>query len=263
VDPRTGIRRVWKAALIVAVGVAGGGAALAVASVPDSNGVIHACVQTGSSGTPVTTGNLRVIDPSAGQSCDTTANPAGGPGTEENLTWNQQGPRGATGRQGPAGKTITVAAGQTLTISGRVITVGGSPLTINPPPVRRRKPVGASALDLGQGAPLSFQILSFTFGPTSAGTHAGGGGGGAGAVHDIVITKSQDKASAKLAQLCANGKHIPKVTITLRKAGAEQPYLTFTFTNVFTSSIQWSHGDEAPTESITFNFTKINIRYTK
>jgi hypothetical protein len=260
VDPRTGIRRVWKAALLVAAGVAGGGAALALASVPDSNGVIHACVITGSSGTPVTTGgNLRIIDPSAKQSCDTTANPAGGPGTEENLTWNQRGARGVTGRQGPAGKTITVVSGQTLTISGRVITVGGSPLTINPPPVRRRKPVGAVALGLSQGSPMSFDILSFSFGAASA--HGAGGGGGAGKLPEITITKSQDKSSAKLAEFCATGKHFPKVTLALRKAGG-RPYLTVTLTDVLISSYQVSKeaGGERPTESLTLNFTKISFK---
>jgi hypothetical protein len=52
--------------LLLAVGAARGGAALAVASVPDSNGVIHACyaVQTingvaGSTAVPAQTATLR------------------------------------------------------------------------------------------------------------------------------------------------------------------------------------------------------------
>lgn len=266
--PGSRIRRAWNIALVVAVAAAGGGAAFAVASVPGSDGVIHACVITAAAGTPVTTGpNLRVIDPSAGQTCDTTANPAGTPATEENLFWNQRGLRGATGEQGAAGRSITVAGGNTLTIAGRVVTVGPSAgLTINPPPTRG-KPVGTLTLDLGGRSPMSFEILSFSFGAHQTGAHGGGGGGGGGAgkVNEIVITKSLDKADTKLALFCANGKHIPKATITVRKAGKHpQVYLVITMENTLISSYQVSghgSGGENPTESVSLNFTKLALKY--
>ncbi len=72
---------------IVALGVP---AALAFATVPDSNGVIHTCYEvSAASGLPKAPGpNWRVIDPSA-QSCD--------PGTEKPLSVNQQGPAGPPG----------------------------------------------------------------------------------------------------------------------------------------------------------------------
>jgi type VI secretion system secreted protein Hcp len=245
------------------VGLVGGGVAVAVASVPGSDGVIHACVSTDDSGAPITTGgNLRVIDPGAGQSCDTTSNPSGAPGTEENLLWNQTGPRGATGRQGPAGKVLTVAAGHTLTISGRVITVGGSPgLTINPPQVRGGRPVATLTIDTGQRTPMTFEIFSFSFGVTNPGAHAGAGS--ASSTKDIVITKYVDKASPKLALYCANGQHIRKATITLRKAGGTQPYLTYTLTNTLISSFQTGGhgGNEKPTEELTLNFSKLATQY--
>ncbi len=71
----------------------------ALASIPDSGGVIHGC-DTAKDGT------LRVIDTDAGQACVKG---------ENGLNWNQtgpqgppgpagpQGPQGATGPQGPAG----------------------------------------------------------------------------------------------------------------------------------------------------------------
>ncbi len=73
-----------------------GGAAFA--AIPDSNGVINGCFQKN-------VGNLRVIDPSAGDSCRPSEVP---------ISWSQTGPAGpqgpkgdtgATGPQGPKGDT--------------------------------------------------------------------------------------------------------------------------------------------------------------
>src|SRR4029077_4514409 len=72
---------------------------IAYASIPDSGGTIHGCYASKD-------GTLRVVDPSAGQSCD--------PKHETALDWNAQGvqgpagpagPTGAAGSQGPAGPT--------------------------------------------------------------------------------------------------------------------------------------------------------------
>jgi len=91
------VRRV--AALVIVAGalVVGG---VAYASIPDSSGIIHGCLQK-------IVGNLRVVDPST----DTCRS------SEVNLDWNQTGPtgvRGPTGAVGPTGATgPTGAAGQT------------------------------------------------------------------------------------------------------------------------------------------------------
>lgn len=78
-------RIIIPAALAAAVVLAGGGAALA--TIPDSGGVIHGCYSAKD-------GTLRVIDTDAGQTC------AKG---ETALSWNQQGPQGPAGPTGPAG----------------------------------------------------------------------------------------------------------------------------------------------------------------
>ena len=57
------------------------------ASIPDSNGVIHACYDGGN-------GTLRVIDAEAGAACRPQ---------EVALSWNQRGPQGPQGPQGPEG----------------------------------------------------------------------------------------------------------------------------------------------------------------
>ena len=73
-------------ALIVATG------GIAVAAIPDEDGVIHACVSAD--------GAVRVIDPSSSdpkkRSCKSTEKP---------LDWNQQGEPGAAGATGPVGPT--------------------------------------------------------------------------------------------------------------------------------------------------------------
>jgi type VI secretion system secreted protein Hcp len=63
---------------------------------------------------------------------------------------------------------------------------------------------------------------------------------------------------------CANGKHIAKGTLTVRKAG-ENPldYLTIDLENILISNYQTSGAQTAdvPTESVTLNFVKMKLEY--
>jgi hypothetical protein len=261
-------RRIGKAALLLAVGAAGSAAALAVASVPGSDGVIHACYSIDRSGNPAATvngPNLRIIDPSIGQTCDSTTGTDGQAPQEADLTWNQRGPTGARGPRGARGRAITIAGGNVITIGGTPITVGSSHgVTINTPPLARgSKPIATLTLDVG-GSKLSAPIFSYSL---ATGAHGGGGGAGKVATHEIVITKKQDKASLKLAQFCANGKHIVRATITARKAGkGQQEFLVIKLDTVLISSYQTGgkgSGETTPTESLSLNFTKIQFDYKK
>ncbi len=261
------IQRVWKAAALLAVGAAGGGAALAVASVPDSNGVIHGCVGIGQSGKPIITGpNLRIVDTSAGQTCS-TVNAAGGPPSEANLAWNTigaTGPRGARGARGPA---VTIAGGNTFTISGgTVITVGASHgLTINTPTITANsRAIGRLAMTLG-GAPNNLPVYSWSFVGSGGSSTGGSGGAGKTGLHEIVITKTQDASSPKLQKACANGEHFKTVVLSVRKAGgagggAGGQYLVYKFEDVKITSYQLSSGGDRPSETITLNFTKVEYK---
>ena len=268
--------RPWKAVLLLAAGAAGGGAAYAVASVPDGNGVIHGCVQlAGAAAVPATAaGNLRIIDPAKNRA-DVQHRPSRGrPQSEAALNWNTAGPQGVPGTPGTPGppgtpgQSVTIAGGNTLTISGgQVITVGGGAgLTIQSPRVSERGPAVAHVSITGDGASFDFDARAVTLATTQGGTHATGGGGGAGkvGVHDLSITKKVDKASPKLSLACAAGTHFKKVTITLRRAG--KIYLTYNLTDVLISSVQVSGsgaGQDVPLESISLNFAKIAFQYTK
>jgi type VI protein secretion system component Hcp len=126
------LSRIPKAAALVAVGLLAGGAGFAVASVPDGSGVFHAClleVSTSNDDSQTVTvpyfnndgndqygiGNLTMIDPSAGQTCDQVAEDNNistyGNLTEQPVSWNETGPTGpqgstgAQGLQGPTGPT--------------------------------------------------------------------------------------------------------------------------------------------------------------
>jgi hypothetical protein len=74
-------------AVAAAVAVAITGGAIAYASIPDANGVIHGCYT-------VKGGSLRVIDTAKGQTCATG---------QHSLNWNQKGTQGPPGPPGPAG----------------------------------------------------------------------------------------------------------------------------------------------------------------
>jgi len=261
------IGRPWKAALLLAVGAAGGGAAIAVASVPDGNGVIHACVRLQPGSTlPDTNPNLRVIDPGAGQACSTSS-PAGGPPSELSISWNTAGPPGPQGPQGPPGTPGTPGtagtpgqqgpAGKTLTITQ----------TLVPPIVNSRSPsAGNVTLRAGRQA-ITFDYLAFGFGATGTGIGSATGGAGAGKVKtsEIRITKLVDKASPKLSLATSTGEHFNSAIIIVAKKGGGKPYLKITLTNTLVSSYQvgGSGGGQRPVESITLNFTKSKLEYSK
>lgn len=109
-------------------------------------------------------------------------------------------------------------------------------------------------------------VLSFSWGATQSGTFAGGGGGGAGKVsmQDFHFTKTLDKSSPKLMLACAQGTHIKSGILTCRKAGKDQQeYLKVTFSDLLISSYSNNGADGAgvPMDSISFNFSKIEVEY--
>jgi len=85
----------------------------------------------------------------------------------------------------------------------------------------------------------AMDILAWSWGLSNSGSFQQGSGGGAGkaSFQDISITKFIDLASPVLILACANGKHITKGTITVRKAG-ENPleYLKITLEKILVSA---------------------------
>jgi len=109
-------------------------------------------------------------------------------------------------------------------------------------------------------------LQSWSWGETNSGSHGAGGGGGAGKVNmsDFNFTMAVNKASPKLFLACATGQHIASALLTCRKAGkTQQEYLKIKFTDLLVASYQTggSSGSDVPSESIAFNFAKIEMTY--
>jgi type VI secretion system secreted protein Hcp len=110
------------------------------------------------------------------------------------------------------------------------------------------------------------QIESFSWGEQNAGTASVGGGMGAGKVNfnDFNFAMRLNKASPVLFAKCASGEHIKSAVLTCRKAGKEQQeYLKVTFSDLLVSNYQTggSAGDIVPMDSISINFTKVEVEY--
>ena len=120
------------------------------------------------------------------------------------------------------------------------------------------------------------EVLKFSMGhvqPTSA-TDSSAGGGTTERVefHDLQITKHVDKASAKLAEFCASGKHIANVVMELCRAGGDKlRYLEVKMEDVVISSFKMeppnkldpTSADAFPLDDVDFNFAKIKWTYTQ
>ncbi|WP_240618427.1 MULTISPECIES: Hcp family type VI secretion system effector [Halomonas] len=111
-------------------------------------------------------------------------------------------------------------------------------------------------------------VLSWSWGVSNSGTMhiARGGGAGKASFQDVQVVKYVDKATAGLLQAVATGKHVPSGTLTIRKAGGDEPveYLVIELKSVLISSYQTggSQGEERLTESVTLNFEEFKVNYT-
>jgi type VI secretion system secreted protein Hcp len=110
------------------------------------------------------------------------------------------------------------------------------------------------------------ELESWSWSESNDGTHSGGGGGGAGKVDmaDFEFKMRVNKASPKLFLACATGDHIKEALLTCRKAGKEQQeYLKIKFSELLISSYETGGSKEnvVPTDSISFNFAKIEFHY--
>ena len=110
-------------------------------------------------------------------------------------------------------------------------------------------------------------ILAWSWGLSNSGSAHTGSGAGAGKVNvqDLSFTKYVDKASPNLIQHGASGKHIPKATLTVRKAGGTPvEYIVIVLEEVLVTSLSTggSGGEDRLTENVTLNFAKFTFKYT-
>lgn len=111
-------------------------------------------------------------------------------------------------------------------------------------------------------------VLAWSWGMSQSATSHVGGGGGSGrvAVQGLSVTKYMDKATPNLMSYCCNGKHIPKVLLTVRKAGGDKPleYMKITMEDCLVSNVSTggSGGEDRLTENLSLNFAKFKVEYT-
>ena len=124
--------------------------------------------------------------------------------------------------------------------------------------------------DSTYSAKNAMEIYSFSWGasnPATIGSATGGIGAGKVSLSSFNIMKKTDSASGVLFQACCAGTHYPQMNIDFRKAGGTKPvvYLTYEFKEVMIESVQWSGssgGDDTPSESVSFAFGSVSIKYT-
>src|SRR4051794_30475728 len=219
------LRTSAKTLALVAVAILIAAGTYAVASIPDSGGVITACWDHNNDTAHF--GTLRVIDPSL---------PASGHSTyeyscqtnETQITWNQQGPQGPAGSagtagpagpQGPPGAQGAQGAAPPATLLS--FNASGSAIFLSI--------AGIEGESKDKGHKGDIQLRQASLGGATAAARKKAG--------EFKIVKVVDKSSPTLFKACATGKHFPKVTISMRKAGkGQQDYLRFTLSNVVISS---------------------------
>jgi type VI secretion system secreted protein Hcp len=83
-------------------------------------------------------------------------------------------------------------------------------------------------------------------------------------VSEVTITKQTDGSSPKLFQMACGsdtqGKTVKIDFVTTGNPGVT--YMTYTLHNTLIAGYDVSTGGELPTENISFNFTKVEMKYT-
>ncbi|MGF1578526.1 MAG: Hcp family type VI secretion system effector [Gemmataceae bacterium] len=109
------------------------------------------------------------------------------------------------------------------------------------------------------------EVLSWSWGETNEGTQDQSDDKDSSNFGDLTFVMRANKATPKLMQYCAEGKHITEdVVLTCLRAGeTSQEYLMFEMKPVLISSYQsgGSSGENVPVDTLSLNFTKISFEY--
>lgn len=107
-------------------------------------------------------------------------------------------------------------------------------------------------------------VSSWVWGLAQSRATPSGGGAGRVSLQDLTFTHTIDKASPNLMQACANGRHMPEATLSVRKTGGQpQDYLTIKMTDVLVGAVLagMQDGQSAGLEHVTLSFAKVAFEY--
>ena len=114
------------------------------------------------------------------------------------------------------------------------------------------------------------EAINFSAGATQKVSATASSAGGATAervdIRPFTFTKQVDSSTPKLFQACAAGTHIDKITIDLHRAGGNEKvkFLEYELFNCIICDVSTNtDGDDFPSESISVNFGRIIITYSK
>jgi type VI secretion system secreted protein Hcp len=119
----------------------------------------------------------------------------------------------------------------------------------------------------GPGCGL-FEIEDYSFDieqTLSIGSQSTGAGTGRVQFNPFSITRKIDRASPIFFKMACAGKSFNTVGLGLRKSAGNDAsgvmYLAFTFKLVAVKTVSWAHDDEAPKETVTFEYGGIVVQY--
>ncbi len=108
--------------------------------------------------------------------------------------------------------------------------------------------------------PGEIQVADWTWKMSQQSSMMSGSGGGAAkaTVEDLVFFHQIDRASPNLMSHCLTGKHVPKVVLTMRKAGGlPVDFLRITMRDVVVTGVEMS----ASYEQVRLSFASIRQEY--
>jgi type VI secretion system secreted protein Hcp len=113
-----------------------------------------------------------------------------------------------------------------------------------------------------------FEIEDYSFDieqVLNIGSQSSGSGAGKVTFNPFSITRKIDCASTEFFQKSCSGTPFQMVGLGMRKSAGGSAsgamYLVFTFKLVAVKTISWAHDDEAPKETVTFEYGGLNIQY--
>ena len=118
----------------------------------------------------------------------------------------------------------------------------------------------------GTGKIFEVEDYSFDIEQTLAiGSQSTGAGAGRVTFNPFSITRKIDISSTTFFQNACSGKSFMNVYLGMRKSAGNDTsgrfFLLFTFKLVAVKTLGWAHDDEAPKETVTFEYGGLQIRY--
>jgi type VI secretion system Hcp family effector len=118
------------------------------------------------------------------------------------------------------------------------------------------------------GKGFIFEVTDYNFDIEqilSIGSQSRGAGAGKVSFNPFTITRSIDKSSPIMFQNACSGKAFKMVGLGLRKGAGDdttgQFFLSIMFKLVAVKTISWAHDEEAPKETIAFEYGGLQVRY--